>query len=61
MLLLRLIAILTAIAIATGVAAYLLTGDRKFLRFSLRVLKLALAIVLVIFGLMALERLIVTV
>jgi len=61
MLLLRLLAILAVIAIAVGAGAYLLTGNRKYLNFSLRLLKLAVAIALLTFALMALERLIVLV
>jgi hypothetical protein len=61
MLLIRLLAILSVIAVAASLAAWLLTGNRKYLRFGLRLLKVALAIVLVFFGLMILERLIVIV
>ncbi|MBM3347572.1 MAG: hypothetical protein FJY55_13905 [Betaproteobacteria bacterium] len=58
MLLLRLLAILVVITIAAGAGAYLLTGNRKFLTFSLRMLKVALAIALLTFALLALEHLI---
>ena len=57
MLILRLLAILAVIAIASGVALYLFTGNRKYLGFSIRLLKIVLGIVLLTFALMALERL----
>lgn len=59
MLILRLLAILASIAIASGVALYLYTGNRKYLGFSIRLLKIALGIALFGFALMALERLLV--
>jgi hypothetical protein len=61
MLLLRLVAILAVVAIALGIGAYLLTGNRKYLSFSLRLLKIAVAIALLMFALLMLERLIVLV
>ena len=61
MLLLRLLAILAVVAIAGGVATYLLTGNRKYLGYSICLLKIVLGIVLLTFALMALERLLVIV
>ena len=61
MLILRLLALLVAIAIALGIVAYLVTGNRSYLRFSVRLLKYFLLIALIFLGLMALERLIVIV
>lgn len=61
MLILRLLALLVAIAIALGIVAYLVTGSRSYLRFSVRLFKYALLIALIFLGLMALERLIVIV
>ena len=61
MLILRLLALLVAIAIAiaVGIVAYLVTGNRNYLRFSVRLFKYSLLIALIFLGLMALERLIV--
>lgn len=59
MLLLRLIGILTAIGIGAGIFAWLLTGDRRYLRLSIRLAKYAFIIVLILFSLLAFERLIV--
>ncbi len=56
MLLLRVLAILAVIAIASGVALYLFTGNRKYLGFSIRLLKIVLGIVLLTFVLIALEK-----
>jgi len=61
MLILRLLAILAVIAISAGMAIYLFTGNRKYLGFSIRLLKIVLGIVLLMFALMALERLLVVV
>lgn len=61
MLILRLLVILVAIAIALGIVAYLVAGNRNYLRFSVRLLKYSLLIALIFLGLMALERLIVIV
>lgn len=61
MLILRLLVILVAIAIALGIVAFLVTGNKNYLRFSVRLLKYSLLIALIFLGLMALERLIVIV
>jgi len=58
LLILRLLGLLVAIAIAVGIAAYLVTRSRSYLRFSLRLFKYSLLIALIFLGLMALERLI---
>jgi hypothetical protein len=59
MLLLRIVGILAAIAIGAGIVAFLFTRDRKYLGFSWRVVKYALIFALVLFALLAFERLIV--
>ena len=59
MLLLRIIGILTAITIGSGVVAWLFTNDRCYLALALRVAKGALLAALAILVLMAAERLIV--
>jgi fatty acid-binding protein DegV len=58
MLLIRIAAILTAIIIGSGIFAYLVTRDRRYLRLSGRVAKWALILVLIVLVLMFLERLI---
>ena len=59
MLLLRIVGFLTAITIGAGIVAYLFSGDRRYLRLSGKVAKWALVFVLIILGLMFLERVIV--
>ncbi len=59
MLLLRIVGILAAIAIGAGIVAFLFTRDRKYLGISWRVAKYALIFALVLFALLAFERLIV--
>jgi len=59
MLLLRIVGILTAIAIGSGILAWLLTGDRRYLLLSGRIAKGALVFSLVVLVLMAAERLII--
>jgi hypothetical protein len=59
MLLLRIVGILAAIAIGAGIIAYLFTRDRRYLSLSWRVAKYALIFALVLFALLAFERLIV--
>jgi len=54
---LRLLVILTAIAIAVLVAGYLLSGDRRYLRWGRRTLMYAGAAALVFFAVLILERL----
>lgn len=61
MLLLRILGLLAVIAIVCGIAAWLVTGNRRYLRLSRRILKWSVAAALVLFGLLALERLVVLV
>lgn len=56
MLLLRLLGIITLIAVGSGVAAYLLTRNPKYLHFSWRVFRYALVVALLVFALLILER-----
>lgn len=49
--------VLTALAVGALAAAYLLSGDRRYLRWALRVLTLAGAGALVFFTILLLERL----
>ncbi|MBI4293951.1 MAG: hypothetical protein HY661_20950 [Betaproteobacteria bacterium] len=57
MLLLRLGAILVAVAVAAGLALFFLTRDPRYLRFALSTFRWALIVALSIFALLALERL----
>lgn len=59
MLLLRIVGILAAIAIGVGIVSFLFTRDRKYLRFAWRITRYALIFVLVLFALLAFERLLV--
>lgn len=59
MLILRLIAILAVIAIAGGFLAFVLTGDRRYLEFSWKLLKYSVIVGLIIFVLLAMERLLI--
>jgi hypothetical protein len=59
MLLLRIVGLLTVIAIGAGILAWLLTGQRGYLTLALRIGKYALILVLALFALLAFERLIV--
>jgi hypothetical protein len=59
--LLRLVAILVVIAIGVGIVLFLLTGNRKHLKFALQLLKWAVIFALLVFALLALERLVVVV
>lgn len=56
MVILRILAVLVVIAVGAGVFAYLLTSNRKYLRFSWRVFRYSLIVALLVFALMALER-----
>ncbi len=58
MLLLRLGAILITVTVAAGLALFLLTRDPKYLRFAFSTFKWALIVALLIFALLALERLV---
>lgn len=59
MLLLRIVGLLTVIAIGAGIVAWLFTGQRTYLQLALRIGKYALVFVLVLFALLAFERLLV--
>lgn len=59
MLIARLLAILAVIAIAGGFLAYVFTGDRRYLAFSWKLLRYGVIVGLVLFGLLAAERLLV--
>ena len=61
MLLLRFGAILVAIAVVVSLALFFLTRDRRFLRFSFSMFRWALIVGLLVFALLALERLVVLV
>lgn len=56
MIALRLLVILTAIAIAVCAAGYLISGDRKYLGWAMRVVKYAGAAALIFFAVLLLER-----
>lgn len=56
MLLMRLAGMLTVIAIAAGILAYLFTRESRYLRLSWRIAKWALIFCAVVLSLMALER-----
>jgi hypothetical protein len=56
MLLLRIVGVLTAIAIGAGIVAYLLSGEKRYLGLSARIAKYALIFTLVVLVLMFLER-----
>lgn len=59
MLLLRIIGLLAVIAIGAGIVAYLLTRQRRYLTLSWQIAKYALIFSLVLFALLAFERLVV--
>ena len=59
MLLLRIIGLLAAIALAASVLLYMLSGERKYLRFAWRVFKYSLFVVVLILLLIVSERLLV--
>jgi hypothetical protein len=53
---LRLAAVLVAIALGASLVMWLFTRDRKYLRFGFRVFQFAVFAVLAVLALMALER-----
>ncbi len=53
---LRIVGVLTAIAIGAGIAAYLFTGEKRYLRLAGRIARYALIFALVFLALFALER-----
>ncbi len=54
--LLRLLAVLTAIAVAGGVLVFLLTRNRAYLLFAWRLFRYSLVIALLVFALLIVER-----
>ncbi|WP_300454156.1 hypothetical protein [Accumulibacter sp.] len=54
--LLRLLAVLTVIAVAGGVAIFLFTRDVRYLQFAWRLFRYSLLVALLIFALMIVER-----
>jgi hypothetical protein len=56
MLALRIAGILVVLVAAGGIVLYLLTRDRKYLRFAFQLIKYALIFALLVFGLLILER-----
>ena len=54
--LLRLLAVLTLLAVAVGVAAYLLTRNSWYLQVSWRLFRYAVLVALLVFALLILER-----
>ena len=59
MLLLRIVAMLTVIAIGSGIVAFLVTRDQRYLRLAGRLAKYALIFTLAVLSLFFLERVIV--
>ena len=57
MIALRLLVLLTALAIAVLAAGYLISGDRRYLRWARRTLVYAGAAALIFFAILLLERL----
>jgi hypothetical protein len=56
MLALRVIALLVVLTVGASVVTFLVTRDRRWLRFAFQVFKYGVVIALMIVGLMALER-----
>lgn len=54
--LMRLLAVLTAIAVAGSIACYLFTENRRYLEFAWRLFRYALIVALLFFALLILER-----
>ena len=61
MLVLRLAAILVVLVTAAGFLLFLVTGERRYLRFAFQVFKYALILALLVAGLLILERVVVPV
>ncbi|WP_263768907.1 hypothetical protein [Propionivibrio soli] len=53
---LRLLGVLVAIAVGSGVALFFVTRDVRYLRFTWRLFRYAVIVALVVFGLLILER-----
>lgn len=56
MLALRIAGVLVVLVTAAGIVLYVLTRDRKYLRFAFLVFKYAVVFALLVFGLLFLER-----
>jgi hypothetical protein len=54
---LRLLAVLAVLLVAGSMAAYLLTGEKRYVRFSWGVFKVTVGAALVVFALLIAERL----
>jgi len=59
MLLLRYLAVIVVLAIAASVATWLFTGERRYLALAWKFAKIALIVALLLFALLAAERIIV--
>jgi hypothetical protein len=57
MLILRILGALLVITIGVSLTVYLMTKDRRWLRFSWQILKFGLIMILIFIALLALERL----
>ena len=57
MIILRILGALLVITIGASISVYLVTKDRRWLRFSWQILKFGLIIILIVLALLALERL----
>jgi len=57
--LLRLLAVLTLIAVASGVLAFLFTKNQMYLSFAWRLFRYSLIVALLVFALMIVERVLV--
>jgi hypothetical protein len=55
---LRILAILVVLAILAGSVLYIITRDRRYLRFAYQLLKYGVIFALFLFGLLVLERVI---
>lgn len=54
--LLRLLAVLTVLAVAAGAVLFVFTRDRRYLTFSWRLFRYSLLVALLVFALMIIER-----
>jgi len=54
----RIVGILVVLATLASLTLYLLTRDRRYLRFAIRVLQVAVIFAMFLFGLLALEHLV---
>ncbi len=61
MLFLRILAVVSVLTIGASLVVFLVTRDRRWLRFAVQVLKYAVIVALMIVGLMALERMLVAI